>query len=130
MHAKALPGNPYDGHTLKDVIEETQALTGREIERAYVDKGYRGRSRVPSWRLRGGHQGAALPGRVGRPRRNGPWRDDDTATGAFGRELDRVPAENAGLYLGRDGPWRDDGPSLISAATVRQDWRKVLSWVP
>ncbi|MCH8239786.1 MAG: IS5/IS1182 family transposase, partial [Proteobacteria bacterium] len=42
LHAKALPGNPYDGHTLKDVIEETEALTGREIERAYVDKGYRG----------------------------------------------------------------------------------------
>lgn len=42
LHAKALPGNPYDGHTLAEVIEETQALTGREIERAYVDKGYRG----------------------------------------------------------------------------------------
>jgi IS5 family transposase len=42
LHAKALPGNPYDGHTLREVIEETQALTGREIERVYVDKGYRG----------------------------------------------------------------------------------------
>ena len=42
LHAKALPGNPYDGHTLKEVIDETQALTGREIERVYVDKGYRG----------------------------------------------------------------------------------------
>ena len=42
LHAKALPGNPYDGHTLKDVLKETEALTGREIERAYVDKGYRG----------------------------------------------------------------------------------------
>lgn len=42
LHAKALPGNPYDGHTLRTVIEETQRLTGREIERAYVDKGYRG----------------------------------------------------------------------------------------
>ncbi len=42
LHAKSLPGNPYDGHTLKDVIEETEALTGREIERAYVDKGYVG----------------------------------------------------------------------------------------
>ena len=54
LHAKALPGNPGacpragrrldpgDGHTLKDVIEETEVLTGREIERAYVDKGYRG----------------------------------------------------------------------------------------
>ena len=42
LHAKALPGNPYDGHTLRQVIEETEALTGRAIERAYVDKGYRG----------------------------------------------------------------------------------------
>ena len=41
-HAKALPGNPYDGHTLRQAIEGTEALTGREIERAYVDKGYQG----------------------------------------------------------------------------------------
>ena len=44
LHAKALPGNPYDGHTLRNAIEETEALTGREIERVYVDKGYRGHS--------------------------------------------------------------------------------------
>jgi IS5 family transposase len=42
LHAKALPGNPYDGHTLAEVLEETEALTGREVERAYVDKGYVG----------------------------------------------------------------------------------------
>ena len=42
LHAKVLPGNPYDGHSLREVIEETEALTGREIERIYVDKGYRG----------------------------------------------------------------------------------------
>jgi IS5 family transposase len=42
LHAKTLPGNPYDGHTLRAAIEGTERLTGREIERAYVDKGYRG----------------------------------------------------------------------------------------
>jgi len=42
LHAKALPGNPYDGHTLRTAIEETERLTGREIERVYADKGYRG----------------------------------------------------------------------------------------
>ena len=42
LHAAALPGNPYDGHTLRAAIEDTQRLTGREIERVYVDKGYRG----------------------------------------------------------------------------------------
>lgn len=42
LHATALPGNPYDGHTLGAVIAATERLTGRSIERVYVDKGYRG----------------------------------------------------------------------------------------
>ena len=42
LHAKALPGNPYDCHTLGAVIDDTQKLTGCVIERVYVDKGYRG----------------------------------------------------------------------------------------
>ncbi|WP_247473823.1 hypothetical protein [Bradyrhizobium sp. 30] len=42
LHARALPDNPYDGHTLRDVIDRTETLTGCAIERAYVDKGYRG----------------------------------------------------------------------------------------
>ena len=42
LHAQSLPGNPYDGHTLYDAIEGAQRLTGLQIERAYVDKGYRG----------------------------------------------------------------------------------------
>lgn len=28
LHAWALPDNPYDGHTLRDVIERTETLTG------------------------------------------------------------------------------------------------------
>ena len=40
LHAKALPGSPYDGHTLSGVIDATEKLTGCAIERAYVDKGY------------------------------------------------------------------------------------------
>ncbi|SFV18867.1 transposase, IS5 family [Bradyrhizobium arachidis] len=42
LHASAMPDNPYDGHPLRDVIERTETLTGCPIERAYVDKGYRG----------------------------------------------------------------------------------------
>src|SRR4051812_33400854 len=42
LHASAMPDNPYDGHTLRDVIDRTETLTGCPIERAYVDKGYRG----------------------------------------------------------------------------------------
>jgi len=42
LHAKALPGNPYDGHTLAATIQATERLTGCAIERGHVDKGYRG----------------------------------------------------------------------------------------
>lgn len=42
LHADALHGNPYDGHTLGNVLTETADLTGVVPKRAYVDKGYRG----------------------------------------------------------------------------------------
>ena len=51
LHAKALPGSPYDGHTLKQVIEETETLTGRAIDRAYVDKGYVGHDTPRPYRV-------------------------------------------------------------------------------
>jgi IS5 family transposase len=42
LYARALLGNPYDGPTLSAAIEDTQKLTSHKIERADVDKGYRG----------------------------------------------------------------------------------------
>jgi len=42
LAAKALPGNPYDGHTLKTTLEQASDLTGRALDRVYVDMGYRG----------------------------------------------------------------------------------------
>jgi transposase, IS5 family len=39
LGARALPGNPYDGHTLAAQIAQTEQITGVEIERAYVDRG-------------------------------------------------------------------------------------------
>jgi len=40
--ARSLPGNPFDGHTLAAQIAQTERITGVSIERAYVDRGYRG----------------------------------------------------------------------------------------
>jgi IS5 family transposase len=40
--ARSLPGNPYDGHTLAAQITQAERLSGVAIERAYVDRGYRG----------------------------------------------------------------------------------------
>jgi IS5 family transposase len=42
LHAKALHGNPFDGHTLGPVIADMERLTGVAASRIHVDKGYRG----------------------------------------------------------------------------------------
>jgi len=118
LHAKTLPGNPYDGHTLKTVLEETEALTGREIERAFADKGYRGHD-------------AANPRRVfisGQKR------------GVFGvikRELKRRSAIEPAIghmksegHLGRcylKGRHGDAANAILSA--VGYNFRRILVWL-
>ncbi len=42
IHAMALPGRPYDGHTLETVIPEIEARTGATLKRILADAGYRG----------------------------------------------------------------------------------------
>jgi len=39
---QALHSNPYDGHTLANAIEQIERITGRQVNEAFVDKGYRG----------------------------------------------------------------------------------------
>jgi transposase, IS5 family len=52
-HVKAaLPGNPYDGHTLKTVIPEMEQLIDNIIERLLGDKGYRGHNAPPDYKFR------------------------------------------------------------------------------
>lgn len=41
---KALHGNPYDGHTLSEVLKEAEDACKTRINRVFVDKGYRGHS--------------------------------------------------------------------------------------
>ncbi len=51
LHAKAVHGNPFDGHTLGPVIAELEALTGVETRRIHVDKGYRGHNHPHKFRV-------------------------------------------------------------------------------
>src|SRR3954471_12258965 len=41
-HVQALPGNPYDGHTLSTVMPAIEATIGAELDRVVTDAGYRG----------------------------------------------------------------------------------------
>ena len=48
LHAKALPGNPYDGHTLAEIIPDMEKTIGNSIDRLLADAGYRGHNAPPT----------------------------------------------------------------------------------
>jgi IS5 family transposase len=118
LHAKALPGNPYDGHTLRGIIEETQRLTGREIERAYVDKGYRGHATENPHRVFISGQRRGVFGRIKRELRRRP---------AIEAVIGHMKAEG---HLGRcylKGRVGDAANAILSA--VGYNLRLVLAWL-
>lgn len=118
LHAKALHGNPYDGHTLASVIEETQALTGREIERVYADKGYRGHDAPKPLRVFLSGQKRGVHGQIK-------------------RELRRRSAIEAAIghmktdgHLGRNflkGRYGDQANAVLTA--VGYNLRLILNWL-
>ncbi|KAB2674919.1 IS5 family transposase [Brucella tritici] len=52
LHAKALPGKPYDGHTLATVIPDIETTVGNELSLILADKGYRGHNAPDSHKFR------------------------------------------------------------------------------
>ena len=67
----ALPGNPYDGHTLGPSLEQVERLTGQAPKEAYVDRGYRGHqvSRLKVW-IAGAKRGVTVAIKQKLKRRN------------------------------------------------------------
>jgi IS5 family transposase len=52
LHAMALPGNPYDGHTLASVIPDIERTIGNELSRILADAGYRGHTAPETHKFR------------------------------------------------------------------------------
>jgi len=51
-HVKAMPGNPYDGHTLATVIPDIENKIGASIKRLVADRGYRGHNAPPDHKFK------------------------------------------------------------------------------
>ena len=49
-HVAALPGNPYDGHTLAAVVPAIEQQIGVSLTRLIADRGYRGHNAPPGRR--------------------------------------------------------------------------------
>jgi transposase, IS5 family len=52
LHAKALPGKPYDGHTLGTVLPEIERLLGVNLQRILTDAGYKGHNAAQRHRFK------------------------------------------------------------------------------
>jgi len=59
--ARSFPGNPYDGNTLAEHLEQTEILTGIAPTTAIVDLGYRGRKTEGVTVIHGGKPKSLTP---------------------------------------------------------------------
>jgi transposase, IS5 family len=118
LHAQALHGNPFDGHTLGPVIADLEKLTGVETRRIHVDKGYRGHNHTEKFRV-------WITGQVRRVTR--PIRREMKRRAAVEPVIGHVKAEHrlGRNYLkGRDG---DRSNTVLAAAGY--NFSLLLRWL-
>jgi IS5 family transposase len=119
-HVKAMPGNPYDGHTLATVLPEIEAQIGAPLTRIVADRGYRGHNAPPDMGFK-----IYISGQ-----RRG-------VTDAIKRELRRRSAvepvighAKAEHRMGRNflkGPHGDAANAVLAAAGY--NFRRLLAWL-
>jgi transposase, IS5 family len=119
-HVKALPGNPYDGHTLATVIPDMEALVGNTIARILADKGYRGHNAPPDYKFRGflsGQKRGVTPAIKRQLRRRS----------AVEPVIGHLKAEHR---MGRNYLWfpRGDAANAILAA-AGYNFRRLIRWL-
>jgi transposase, IS5 family len=120
VHTKSLPGNPYDGHTLKTVIPGIEALVGNTIERILGDKGYRGHNAPPDYKFK--------VFTSGQKRRMTP---------KIKRELRRRSAVEPVIghlksehRMGRNYLWHRQGDAINAVlAAVGYNFRRLIKWL-
>jgi len=120
VHAKALPGNPHDGHTLATVIPDMEALVGNTLARILTDKGYRGHNAPPDHKFRvfiSGQKRGVTPAIKRQLRRRS----------AVEPVIGHLKAEHR---MGRNYLWyrRGDAANAVLAA-VGYNFRRLIRWL-
>jgi IS5 family transposase len=118
VHARAIHGNPYDGHTLAAAIEDVEALTGVAATRIYADKGYRGHDAPNPFRVYLSGQRRGVHGAIKRELRR---------RSAIEPVIGHMKSEG---HLGRNylkGRHGDRANAVLSA--VGHNLRLVLRWL-
>lgn len=120
VHARTLPGKPYDGHTLGVIIPEIERLAGAGLERIVADRGYRGHNAPLTHRFK-----VYISGQKRR------------VTESIKRELRRRAAVEpvighmkAGHRMGRNYLAHATGDAINAVlAAVGYNFRRLLAWL-
>lgn len=118
LHAAALHGAPYDGHTLGPVIDALSRLTGAEPTHIYVDKGYQGHTHPEKHRVFRSGQKRGVHGAIKRELRR---------RSAIEPVIGHLKAEhrmNRNYLKGRDG---DRANAVLAAAGY--NFRRLARWL-
>jgi IS5 family transposase len=119
-HVKALPGNPYDGHTLETVIPEMEALIGNIIERLLADKGYRGHNTPPDYKFRVFTSGQ-------KRRMTLQLKRELRRRSAIEPVIGHLKSEHR---MGRNYLWHRDGDATNAVlAAVGYNFRRLICWL-
>ena len=119
-HVKALPGNPYDGHTLESVIPDIERTIGAELEQVITDAGYKGHKAPPE---------QALPGVRGRPEARSEQRDQARVPAPLGGRAGDRPSQGRPPHGPQ--PSRHSAGDAINAvlAAVGYNFRLLFLWI-
>lgn len=119
-HVKALPGNPYDGHTRATVIPDMEALVGNTIARILGDKWYRGHNAPPDHKFRvfiSGQKRGVTP-KIKRELRR---------RSAIEPVIGHLKAEH---HMGRNYLWFKHGDANNAVlAAVGYNFRRLIRWL-
>lgn len=138
LHADALHDNPYDGHTLGNVLTETSNLTGVTPKRAYVDadmdRGYRGHKRNQSHfdpeTRQDAHQDIRAPWRVfmaGRKARKPHLKAELKRRSAIEPVIGHLKSDHR---MGRNYLKGKAGDRFnVKMAAIGFNFRRVLAWL-
>ncbi len=116
--AKAFHGNPYDGHTLTETLEQVERIS-RRPERAFVDKGYRGHGYDGEVEV---HVDKQRRGRT--PKSLWRWMKRRSAIEPGIGHLKREHRMDRNRLKGTEG---DGMNAILSAAGM--NFRKLLKWI-
>lgn len=120
-------GNPFDGHLLEPALEKAEKLSGKEIKRVLVDKGYKGHGIKDKQVLISGTKGLepALKRALKRRQAIEPWIGHMKSDGKLGRCYlkGRVGDEMQAILVGIGHNFR------MILGRLRFFWLYCLYWI-